>query len=401
MKGLVIIHEIHPKQGSECRSGYNFLKKIIEYCQNNTNAYIDIIIPFTNLFGSSHYYNDLVIDLQKLPYNVNIVPVKHSKLPFISNLLLYVQKKRGGSGSPIIYYFFYKIWLLKIRKVINDKNYNFIHLYNHINFFPIVDFSTVTKNWILGPVTGISDLPKSFRSSPKEFFRLLLQKYYLQKLSKFCNKINTVYAVSEADENFFNKCGVKNVIRLPEQCFDKVPDLIPKKFEKLKIIWIGELVSRKQLEILLQATSNLEIPYEIHIVGDGPLKLHYIKMAQKYNVNSKFYGKINRDEVFNLLKTSHVLAHTSYREGTATTILEALSMNNFVIAHKIGGQDLVVRSNGMILDLISFDYSVKMFSEQLTKLYYGVIDDKIKFNLSASNFLTWENLFNEILKSYL
>jgi glycosyltransferase involved in cell wall biosynthesis len=194
---------------------------------------------------------------------------------------------------------------------------------------------------------------------------------------------------------------VKNVIRLPEQCFDKVPDLIPKKFEKLKIIWIGELVSRKQLEILLQATSNLEIPYEIHIVGDGPLKLHYIKMAQKYNVNSKFYGKINRDEVFNLLKTSHVLAHTSYREGTATTILEALSMNNFVIAHKIGGQDLVVRSNGMILDLISFDYSVKMFSEQLTKLYYGVIDDKIKFNLSASNFLTWENLFNEILKSYL
>jgi glycosyltransferase involved in cell wall biosynthesis len=399
-RGLIIIHEIHPKQGSECRSGYNYLKKILSNYSNNDYIQIDVVIPQTNLFGTSEYYLDLLNDLNELPLNIVIKPLKHVSVPFLTNFLFFIQKKRGGSGSPIIYYYLYKIWLKKIRKMAREINYDFIHLYNHINFFPIVDFSDVTNNWILGPVTGISDLPKSFTNNSKEIFRAFLQKCYLYRISRFCQNIQTVFAVSEADEAFFIKNNVKNVIRLPEQCFDRIPERINKSNDKLQIIWIGELVRRKQLEILIEASSLLDFPYEIHIVGDGPLKSHYVGMCENLNINSKFYGKINREDVFNLLTTSHVLVHTSYREGTATTILEAISMNNFVIAHKIGGQDLVIKSNGVLIDLVSFNNSVKIFRNELINLNNKLKNNDEYFNLDDSNFLTWDKLFSEISKFY-
>lgn len=93
-RGLIIIHEIHPKQGSECRSGYNYFKKIITYCDNNKQIKIDVIIPKTNLFGTSNYYFDLINDLIRIPNNLNIIVINHVKIPYLSNYLFFLQKKK-------------------------------------------------------------------------------------------------------------------------------------------------------------------------------------------------------------------------------------------------------------------------------------------------------------------
>ena len=63
MKGLIIIHEIHPFQGSECRSGYYFLKELIEL--NNTTNF-DVIIPTNNIFRTSNYFIEVSKALEEL-----------------------------------------------------------------------------------------------------------------------------------------------------------------------------------------------------------------------------------------------------------------------------------------------------------------------------------------------
>jgi glycosyltransferase involved in cell wall biosynthesis len=192
-------------------------------------------------------------------------------------------------------------------------------------------------------------------------------------------------------------------MRIPEQALtrqqlNKVNSIDSETNTNLKLVWIGELVPRKNIDVLLEAlrkSPNLELT----VIGDGPLKP---TLKDKYedllsNGVVNFTGKITREEVFSYLKNSDILVHTSYREGTATTIVEAISNGNFVVAIDIGGHScLINETTGILLPLVERSQLIEELVTTLKRL-------EVNRELLKKQKLTWtwEDTLEHITRNYV
>jgi hypothetical protein len=401
MKGLIIIHEIHPTQGSECRSGFFFLKELI---QLNEDITLDVIIPTNNIFKTSNYYSEVKKELENLNIlkKINLINVDHPNKNIFSSILKFLQAKNKGVGNVFLYYYLYNLWLKKVLTYITPYKYDFIHTYNHINIFSLVDFSNKTHKWYVGPVTGFSFVPSSFNPGFVEIIRKFIQFYSKFKLKALRSKIACLYVVSNIDYDYALKLGFKKIIRLPEQCYENniSNNNLNKQCNYLELVWIGDLVTRKQLDILLNSLINIDVNYHLNVLGDGPELKKLQSFSKQNNLNVDFLGRVTRDKVFHYLENSNLLIHTSYREGTATTLIEAVSFSNFVIAHNIGGHDLIINSStGILIPLVSKNNSISRFREAIINANNNI--NSINSFKETDFQFNWKSMTSIIYKNYL
>lgn len=99
-----------------------------------------------------------------------------------------------------------------------------------------------------------------------------------------------------------------------------------------KFISIGRMVPYKGYEFLIRAFNDL--PYELTIVGTGPLESSLKIIAGK---NIKFLGSVSEEKKFELLNDSDALVMSSINRAEAfgMTIVEAFSVGLPVISSKI------------------------------------------------------------------
>ena len=131
--------------------------------------------------------------------------------------------------------------------------------------------------------------------------------------------------------------------------------------ERFDVIYVGRLISHKNVGVLLKAISEVkeEIPdVKCGIIGDGPEmnKLKVLSRELELNDNVKFFSFIESDEeVYARMKASKVFVLPSTREGFPNTILEANScgLPAIIVRHKNNAGVGVVKEgyNGFILNL--------------------------------------------------
>lgn len=108
--------------------------------------------------------------------------------------------------------------------------------------------------------------------------------------------------------------------------------------DEILILSAGELMTRKNHEVMIKAVAivkNPKIKYIICGVGD---RLEYLKnLSKKLNVenNVKFIGL--RYDIDELLKVSDIFAHPSKREGLGIAPLEAMATGLPIITSNIQG----------------------------------------------------------------
>jgi len=118
-------------------------------------------------------------------------------------------------------------------------------------------------------------------------------------------------------------CMVPNGIE-----FDLITRIKPAK-EKSDVIFVGRLVSHKNVDILIKSIKLIkEKNPEIKslIIGDGPEKKRLEVLARKLNLgkNIKFLGFLeNNNDVYALIKSSKVFVLPSTREGFGMVVTEA------------------------------------------------------------------------------
>lgn len=142
--------------------------------------------------------------------------------------------------------------------------------------------------------------------------------------------------------------------------FDLITKIKPAK-EKSDVIFVGRLVSYKNIDILIKSIKLIkEKNPEIKslIIGDGPKKKTLEALAQKLNLekNIKFLGFLeNHDDVYALMKSSKVFVLPSTREGFGIVVIEANACGIPVITvnHKDNAaKDLVKEGkNGFVCQL--------------------------------------------------
>ena len=129
----------------------------------------------------------------------------------------------------------------------------------------------------------------------------------------------------------------------------------------LRLLFVGRLVERKGVHVLLDALALLpeEPPIHLDVVGDGPDREALERRARALGVQERvhFHGYVSRDALEDRLRSCDALtlpAVTDAKgdvEGLGVVLLEAMSFGKPVVASMTGGITDIVRpgENGILV----------------------------------------------------
>ena len=105
-----------------------------------------------------------------------------------------------------------------------------------------------------------------------------------------------------------------------------------------RIVMAARFEPQKAQPILLEALSGLaELPWELDLIGDGPLLKACRSLAAKYGLAKRVRFLGWRDDVAERLAESHIFVLASHFEGLPLSILEAMRAGLPVVASDVGG----------------------------------------------------------------
>lgn len=144
--------------------------------------------------------------------------------------------------------------------------------------------------------------------------------------------------------------------------------------------YIGQLIDRKGLDILLKSLSKINLNrWRLAIIGDGPEKFELVQLAHNLKLENqvRFFG-FRKDRV-SLLKGFDVFVLPSRLEGVPRCLMEAMAANIPIIASDIPGcRDLIKQDDtGLLFKLDDADG----LCQAIKKLF----DDKnLRYELSTN-----------------
>jgi len=161
-------------------------------------------------------------------------------------------------------------------------------------------------------------------------------------------------SLANAMKTFANGRNIEVFENMVDEKFFTIP-LEPISDTPFKFVAIGALTRIKGYDILIKAfhQSHQHINAKLLIAGEGnerkDLQLLIAKLKLEDQVN--LLGSLSRDEVKNLLQSSHVLVSSSFYETFGITLIEGMACGLPVLATKSGGPDTIVeRETGLLVD---------------------------------------------------
>ena len=411
MKVALICHEFSPYQGSECREGWNIALAL------NQNCNLTIYAASGNHYQWYNYKNhyDHYVNKNGNPFNYPVRFIDQSLFSKTLSIINRLFRSFSAIGLPPIYFLGYRLWLKNVESEIKEQDYEIVHLLTSITFREPGIF--YHNNFVWGPTGGLSKLPRSFvadlpfKNRVIEKIRDFITHRSLKNKKRIYEALRNarkIYAFSVYDQKQFEIINKNSVTLLPDGMCDN--DISNQHIEpyngKLKLVWCGQLVQRKCIDILLNSltliSSSEKNKLSVTLVGTGP-QLNYCKAFIKSklsDIDFTITGNVSHEQVSHILRRNHFLIHTSYREASTNIIPEALSMSTAVICHKISGMDLLIDENsGFKIELVNKKYSANEISKVIRRILENpekIIDyqkkafyqsRKFTFNRAAQTFI--------------
>jgi colanic acid/amylovoran biosynthesis glycosyltransferase len=149
------------------------------------------------------------------------------------------------------------------------------------------------------------------------------------------------------------RCGLENTF------FDMAPVPVP---DTPRFVCVGRLSEEKGQMLLLEAVARVaakNIPIELVLVGDGPLRGELEKLIEKYRLGAqiRITGWISNKQVRDEIVRARALVLPSFSEGLPVVIMEAMALRRPVLTTFIAGIPELVHSgeNGWLFPAGSLD----------------------------------------------
>ena len=115
--------------------------------------------------------------------------------------------------------------------------------------------------------------------------------------------------------------------------------LPPQNGIKLRLVFIGNLISLKGVETILRALASLPADIVLKVVGEGAQGKTLEAFCAKSGINPRvsFTGALPPETIPMVLQESDVLVSASYSEGRPNVVLEGLAAGVAIIATNIDG----------------------------------------------------------------
>lgn len=147
--------------------------------------------------------------------------------------------------------------------------------------------------------------------------------------------------------------------------------------KRIKILTIGGLIPRKQINLAIEAVCFLfkqGFNITLEIIGEGPMRKELEELIIKNNANKfiSLLGYRNRDEIKRVLNQTNIYLHTSKTETFGIVLIEAMAMGVPVISTKSGGpENFITKETGLIVENIT--------TEEIAEAIKFLIKNKEKF----------------------
>ncbi|MDO5814894.1 MAG: glycosyltransferase family 4 protein [Methanobrevibacter sp.] len=157
-----------------------------------------------------------------------------------------------------------------------------------------------------------------------------------------------VFAVSNALRHEIIATGVVGIADKTKLSWNSVDidkfsmksnDSFKKEFgleDKPIVLFVGNLIKRKNVDSLLEAKKIANSDYYLVIVGDGPLFKKLNKKVDEENIHDVIFTG-SRDDVENIIPSCDVLILPSFSESFGLVLIEALACGKPVIGSNVGG----------------------------------------------------------------
>ena len=136
-----------------------------------------------------------------------------------------------------------------------------------------------------------------------------------------------------------------------------------------KILYVGSLIERKGVDLLLQALVRVENSFELYLAGNGDEKENLEHLSDELGIKQKihFLGQLSREELLTHYADSDLFVLPTREDCFALVILEAICSKLPIVCSKYadGAYDMIREGeNGYVID----PYNAKEFAEKIDRL---------------------------------
>jgi len=224
-----------------------------------------------------------------------------------------------------------------------------------------------SSNLLCGLASIISGLPNvlflsaSLDMSKHRFYKKLIYQFIFKR----CNRVISVSEASKRncikwlniDEDkivvIHNGVDVKKITELSKEGM-YLPDQLRNNTHK-KIVFVGRLIHRKGLDILLKSFQELTKNYKVQliVVGGGSELDQYKTMSEDLGIKENVFFLGEKVNPFPYIKTGELFILPSRSEGFPNVLLEAMALKKPVVATdcETGPSEIIDSSNGTLVEV--------------------------------------------------
>ena len=120
--------------------------------------------------------------------------------------------------------------------------------------------------------------------------------------------------------------------------------------DKPIVMFVGNLIKRKNVDSLLEAKKATKSDYYLVVVGDGPLYKKLTKKVEEENIPDVIFTG-SRTDVEKIIPSCDVLVLPSFSESFGLVLIEALACGKPVIGSDVGGITEIINDDvGLLVD---------------------------------------------------
>ncbi len=366
LRVLLSAYACEPGEGSEPGVGWNWVCEVARYCdvwvltRANNRPAIERALDEEHLRRVSWVYFDL------------------------PRWLCFWKKGQRGIH---LYYYLWQIGAFFLAKKLHAKHrFDVVHHVTFVTYWKPSLLCLLPPPFVWGPVGGADRTPApflktlSFRGKLYELLRnAALSLGELDPLVRLtARKAALALPCTAQTRRRLVRLGARSVHE-PVQLALSAAEIARLRANSpppppFRFVSVGRLIPLKGLHIALSAfaAAQADLPQaQYWIIGDGPERKRLEALCDELHIAQKvkFWGRVPRDKVLELLPQCHALVHPSFHESSPTVSLEAMAAGLPVICFDIAGLSLqVTEQTGFKITPTTPDQAVRDFARAMVAL---------------------------------
>lgn len=342
-KILIVAYACEPFKGSEQGVGWNFSielarkNKVCVITRLNNKSVIELNIPEEVRNNISFYYYDTPS--------------------------LFLRLKNGAKGL----YTYYTFWQLGIwglvKKLHKRERFDYVFQPTMGTIWLPTFLSFMNIPFIWGPLGGGEAVPKSFIKTLPWKQQVVQRLRYILKYIIFINPllisslvrskiilVRTENTMSYVPSIFRRKCRLILETAIENDIYKYKAAHVRSK--QLKIVMTGRLIPFKNVKSVIQAIQLLPegIDFHLFIIGKGSERKNIERAIEIGRIQDRvtLIKELPRQQVLEMLATSHIYLFPSLREGGSWALMEAMAIGLPVVCLNWTGNAIITDNSSAI-----------------------------------------------------